>query len=214
MNTITDNSILIDEARLALREMRKCGFSAEESLETIDSYVNRIRTLCISELTDYVIENKLTEIQKQALKDYWFNDITPENTAKRLGVALRTVYASRANAQKILKEYLEPLVMYFRSMQSSDVMPAVINESLKILRARKSSGVPFGSALENIRLAFGAETALAASALGIKENELIQKEKSKKEPTLGELQTYSRAFGAKIILEFDNGNGEIKWKKH
>lgn len=214
MNTITDNSILLDEARLALREMRKFGFDAQESLEGIDSYVNRVRTICISELLDYVIETKLTEIQKHTLKDYWFNDITPDETAEKLGVSLRAVYSSRTKAQAIVKDYLEPLIMYFRNMPSSDVMPAVISESRDVLRAKKAHEHSLDGALEKIRLTFGAETALAASALGINEKELIEKEKSKCEPTLNELKKYSRAFGTKIILEIDNGNGEIKWVKH
>ncbi len=214
MNTISDNSILIEEAKLALREMRKCGFDAEESIETIDSYVNRIRTVCISGLVDYVIENKLTEFQKESLKDFWFNDITPDKTAERLNISVRSVYASRKKAQEILKEYLEPLIMYFRNMPSSDVMPAIINESRSVLRARKKDDCGLGEALMNIRLTFGAETALAAEALGIKEKELIKKEKSHSVPTVAELEAYSKVFDTKIILEFNNGNGEIKWLKH
>lgn len=211
MNTITDNSILVEEARFALREMKKHGFSAEESLETVDSYINRVRAVCIAELMNYVIDTKLTEIQRCALRDFWFNDITPDETAEKTGVSVRTVYASRARAQEILKDYLEPLVMYLRSMPSSDVMPAVIKEGREILRAREQSGSSLGKALESIRLNFGAGTELAASALGIKEKELIKKEKSNVEPTLPELETYSRAFGARIILEFNNGKGEIRW---
>lgn len=214
MNTITDNSILLEEARLALTEMRKYGFDAYESLEDIDSYVNRIRTVCISDLLNYVIETRLTEVQRETLKDYWFNDITPDETAKRLKISLRSVYSSRTKAQEIIKDYLEPLIMYFRNMPSSDVMPAVISESRSVLKARKAPTQNFDGALENIRLTFGADSALAASALGIKEKELIKKEKEKCEPTLSELKKYSRTFGTKIILEFDNGNGEIKWLKH
>lgn len=214
MNTITDNSILLDEARLALREMRNLGFDPEESLEGIDSYVNRVRTICVSELIDNIIETKLTEMQKRIIKDFWFNDVTPEDIIKSLNISRRTFYSSKAKAQDIIKDYLEPLITYFRNLPSSAVMPAVINESFTVLKANKASAKNIDSALKNIRLTFGAETALAASALGIKEEELIKKENSKKEPTLSELKKYSKAFGTKIILEFDNGNGEIKWLKH
>ena len=214
MNTITDNSILIEEARLALTEMRKQGFDAQEGLETIGSYVNRIRAVSISELMNYVIENRLTEIQQQTLRDYWFNDITPAETAQRLGIAVRTVYASRAKAQQVLKDYLEPLVMYLRNLPSADFMSAVICEAQSILRAKNTSHNSLENALKNIRLSFGAEISLAAKVLGIGENELIKKEKRNCKPTIRELEAYSKAFGTKIILEFDNGNGEIKWKKH
>lgn len=214
MNTITDNSILLDEARLALREMRKYGFDPEESLEGIGSYVNRVRTICVSELIDHVIETRLTEIQKRVIKDYWFNGIAPEDTAKEMNVSRRTVYSSRAKAQDVIKDYLEPLITYFRNLPSSDVMPVVLSEAFTILKAKNASAENLDNALQNIRLTFGAETGLAASALGIKEDELIRKEKTKCEPTLSELKNYSRAFGTKIILEFDNGNGEIKWLKH
>ena len=93
-------------------------------------------------------------------------------------------------------------------------MPAVISESRDILKAKQSLHNGLDSALENIRLSFGAGTALAAAALGIKEKELIKKEKNNCKPTINELEAYSKAFGTKIILEFDNGNGEIKWKRH
>lgn len=214
VNTITDNSILIEEARMALREMRRQGCDAQEGLETIDSYVNRIRAVSISDLVNYVIENRLTDVQRQTLRDYWFEGITPSETAQKLGIAVRTVYSARAKAQQVLKDYLEPLIMYLRSLPSADVMPAVICESRDILRAKKSSHNNLDTALENIRLSFGAETALAAAALGIKEKELIKKEKNNCTPTINELEAYSKAFGTKIILEFDNGNGEIKWKRH
>ncbi len=214
MTTITDNSILLDEAQLALREMRKLGLDAQESLESIDSYVNRVRTVRISGLLSNIIETKLTEIQKQTLKDFWFNDVPPDDTAKRLGVSLRSVYSARTKAQEILKDYLEPLITYLRDMPSSDVMPAVINEARSVLRAENTLPWDFNETLKNIRLTFGAEVPLAASALGISEKELIEKEKLKIEPTLSELKTLSGAFGAKIIVILNNGNGEIKWVKH
>lgn len=214
MNTITDNSILLDEARLALREMRKMGYTPDESLEGIGSYVNRVRAICVSELIDNVIETRLSELQKRIIRDYWFNDIAPDDIAESLNISRRTFYSSKARAQDVIKDYLEPLITYFRNLPSSDVMPAVLDESFAMLKARKASAENLDSALKNIRLTFGAETGLAASALGIEEEELIKKENSKREPKLSDFKKYSKAFSTKIILEFDNGNGEIKWLKH
>ncbi len=214
MNTITDNSILLEEARTALREMRKYNYDCEESLETLESYVNRVRTVCISKLTDYVIENKLSPVHQQVIKDYWFNNIPPNETAKRLNLSLRGVYSSRTNAQNILKDYLEPLIMYFRNLPSADIMPAVIKESLSVLGTEKRKCSNTGRALESIRLASGAEISLAAKVLNIDEKELVKKEKQHKEPSVSELKKYSKAFGKKIILEIDNGNGEVKWINH
>lgn len=214
MNTISDRTISIEEANMALKEMSRQKLNEYESLETIDSYVNRVRTLSLSELVDYVIDTKLTEIQKQIIRDCWFENISPDKTAEKLGISRRAVYLSREKAQEALRDYLEPLIMYFGNLPSADITPAVIDESLAVSKARKKSAVSFGSALKSIRLAFGAGTALAAEALGISEKELIRKEKMKKEPALSELKKLSRAFGAKITLEFNNGNGEIRWVKH
>lgn len=212
MENITDNLISLEEARFALNCMEKHGFSAQESLESVDSFVSRVRTVGISRLTDYIIETRLTDIQRQTLEDYWFKNISPVETAKRLNMSLRAVYSSRNKAQAIIKEYIEPVLIYFKDMPEYKLTPLVVDEVLSSKRKPPySKGI--GGFLKAIRVQNGADKIQASKALGISVKRLTQIEQSDCEPTVAEIKKYSNVFGIKIIMNFENGSEETQWIK-
>ena len=190
--------------------MEKCSLTSQEAIESIDGYVDRIRKIRVAKLVDFIIDTKLTPVQKSIIEDFWFNGITPAQTAGRLGISLSTVYASKAKAQRVIKDYLEPLVMYFKDIPECDTAP-VAEMCLEMLKAKKSSDVLLGESLKNIRLCGAVDAAVLSKALGINESELKKIESGNKELTTSLLEKYSRIFKINIYLQCSDGEWRLKW---
>lgn len=213
MNSITDNMISLEEARYALQCMKNLSFSVEESLETIDGYIDRVRDVNMAWLTNYVIDTRLSEMQRSVIRRCCFDEISVADCAEELGVSLRAVYSAKAKAMDIIGGYLEPLVMYFRNLSDKEKVPLFVNRSMEILSAQKAAEGKVGNIMKNIRVSQGADISIASKMTGVSEKEIHALEKGMKQPTIEELKKYSQAFGVKITLEIDKGNGELKWKK-
>lgn len=213
MKSITDNTISIEEAQTALKCMQKSSLSADEALETVDEYIERVRAVSMASLTDYIIENRLTPVQRAAIKCFWFESENVDECAAQHGLKRRAVYASKTKAMQVIKEYLEPLVMYFTNLESQDLTPLFLAESLKTLKAQKSEDKELPKTLENIRASHSLTTEKCAEALGIGENELIKTEQGKRTPSITDIKKYSSIFNIKITMEFEKGDISLTWKK-
>ncbi|MBQ7595662.1 MAG: hypothetical protein IJU45_03240, partial [Clostridia bacterium] len=200
----------LEEARFALKMMEKCSLNSQEAIESIVGYVERIRKIRLAELVEYIINTKLTPMQKSIIEDFWFKGIAPEKTARRLGVSLSAVYSAKTKAQLIIRDYLEPLVMYLKDISDCDTAP-VTEMCLKMLRAKKESDNRIGDSLKNIRLCGAVEAALLSKALGISETELNTIENGNKEITTALLEKYSRIFKINIYLQCSDGEWRLKW---
>lgn len=192
--------------------MRQCDLSPEEAMETVESYVERVRRLSLSDLTNYIIENKLSQVQRQVIRDYWFSGIPPAQTAERLHLSLSAVYAARSKAQRIIREYLEPLMMYFQDLPRREELPPV-ETYLAILRAKKQKAAKANETLKNIRISHAVTLQALAGALGISEAALQKIEQGRQDITLHLLQKYNEIFHISISLEYGVENGGITWKE-
>ena len=213
MKSISDNIISIEEAQTALKCMQKSSLSADEALETVDEYIERVRAVSMASLTDYIIENRLTPVQREAIKCFWFESANVDDCAARLGIKQRTVYSAKDKAMQIIKEYLEPLVMYFTNLESTDLTVIFAAESLETLKAQKSAVGELPEMLKNIRVSHALSTEKLACALGADENELIKKEQGKRTASIKDIQKYSSIFNIKITMEFEKGDVSLTWKK-
>lgn len=211
MNSISENLISIQEARAALRCIQRHGFSVEEGLETIDDFVNRVRTINLAWLLNYLIEKRLSPFQRDVIRLCCFEDISAAATAKKLEVSVRTVYAAINKSKEILKGYLEPVIMYITNLDSTELVPIFVDEALKINRAQKASGATAAQALKNARASLALDLGQCAKALNISEKDLISIEKALKSPSLKELERYSEVLGIKFRIEIEKGKGDLKW---
>ena len=209
-NTLTDKVITIEEARFALRMMEKCSLDSEEAIESIDGYIERMRNLSLAKLTDRIIETKLSDVQQCAVRDYWFNGISPAQTAQKLGISLSAVYSSRSKAQDIIKNYLEPLMMYFNDITAKDTAP-VTEKYLQILKAQKSSADNLPEALKNLRIGKAVEPQTLSDMLNISIDELMKIEQGKAKITTETITKYCNIFNIDISIQCRNGEWRIKW---
>ena len=213
MKSISDNLISVEEARLALKCMQKCSLSADEALETVDEYIERIRAVSMASLTDYIIENRLTPVQRAAIKCYWFDTQSAEECAEEFGISPRAVYGAKTKAMQVIKEYLEPLVMYFTNLDSQALTPIFAAQALRMLKAQKSVGEKISKTLENIRVSHSLSSEKCALALGISEDELIKTEQGKRAPSIADIKKYSSIFNIKITMDFEKGDASLIWEK-
>ncbi len=213
MNTITDEMISLEEARFALNNIVKNSFTVEESLETLDSYIERVRLVNMAWLVNYIIDTRLSEIQKYVVKSILFEMNSADECAQRLGVSLRAVYSAKKKALEIIGSYLEPVLMYFQNLTEIKDVSLFTLSAINTLSAQKNIGKRNENVLLNIRLSHGADLSLTSKLTGLSEKEILQLENGNKEITLNALKRYSKGFNLKITYSSDLENGGLEWKK-
>ncbi len=213
MNSITDNLISLEEANYALNSMKKYLFTPREAIESLDDYVNRVRNINMAWLTNHIIETKLSTVQRQIIRKFFFESKSAAECARETGMSLRGVYSARAKGMEIIGDYLEPVLMYFRNLPEKEIMPLFSVEWLKTLKAQNSAGGEICEVLKNLRLADCVDTLNLAKALGTDEKSILSGEKNKRDFTIKEIEKYSLLFGVKITVEFNKGKVNATWIK-
>lgn len=213
MNSITENLISLEEANYALNCMKKHLFTPDEAIETLDEYVNRVRNINLSWLTDYIIETKLSSVQREIIRKIFFESKSAAECSRETGLSLRGVYSAKARGMETIGEYIEPVIMYFRNLQDKEITPLFVAEALKTSKAQKKRAGDPGEALKNLRTANCVDTDVLARALKTDEKRILSGERGKRSFTVEEIEKYSRLFGVKITVEFNQGKVSATWIK-
>lgn len=213
MNSITDNLISIEEADFALRCMREYLFSPAEAMESIESVVNRVRNIDMAYLTNYIIDTRLSSVQRHVIRRCCLDCVSVSQCADELGISLRAVYSSRARGLEIIEEYLEPVVMYFRNLPGKELVPLFAADSLKLLSSANQRHGEIYKVLKNIRIAHAVSIDDIATMSGVRGKDILSAEKGNRPLSVDEIENYSRIFGVNIILEFNKGKVTATWKE-
>lgn len=213
MKSITDNLISLEEANFALRCMRDYSFTPAEAMESIETVVNRVRNIDMAQLTNYIIDTKLSAVQRHVIRRCCLDSISANQCAQELNISLRAVYSARARGLEIIEEYLEPIVMYFRNLPGRDTVPIFAANSLKILASQSHKQGETGNIIKNIRTAHSMSVEDTAKVTGVREKDILSAEKGIRPLSVDEIENYSRAFGVNIIIEFNKGKVTAKWKE-
>lgn len=213
MKSITNSLISLEEANFALRCMKDYSFTVAEAIESIETTVDRVRNIDMAWLTNYIIDTKLSAVQRHVIRRCCLDSISANQCAQELGISLRAVYSARTRGMEIIGEYLEPLVMYFRDLPERETIPLFTSSSLKILAAQTHRQGKTGDILKNIRTAYNVSVKDTAKVMGTREKDILSAEKGARPLSVDEIENYSRAFGVNIIIEFDKGKVTAKWKE-
>lgn len=213
MKSITDKLISLEEANFALKCMRDYLFTPSEALESIEDVVNRVRNIDMAHLTSYIIETRLSSVQRLVIKRCCIDSISVNECAEELGISVRSVYAARTRGLETIKEYLEPLVMYFRNLPGRETVPLFASNSLKILASEAGTQGETGKIIRNIRSAHDMSVEDTAKVTGVRERDILSAEKGIRPLSVDEIENYSRIFGVNIILTFEKGKVTAEWKK-
>lgn len=211
---LTDDSVIsVEEAKAALRCMRLCNLDEYEALETVDSFVERVRKIGMADIISNIIRTELTENQRVIVQEFWFSGKNTSQIARELGVSQANVYRTLKRANDSIKELLTPLVMYFSDLPTVQVAPIIFDDIMKISSAKSSKSETLPEVLMNIRLSKAVSPECAAQAMHITVRELEKIEKGQVEPTIGFLQRFSRAFNVELDMSIVKGKERYRWKE-
>ena len=213
MENISEKVISLEEARTALRCMRLGGLNEEEALECLDSVSERVRKVTLAGLVESIIENNLSDVQREYIKKYWYEQKSTAQIARECGVSQAGVYRTIERANQIIKELMTPVINYHRDLISSDIEPVVLEDSFEICAARKRFGSSLCEALRDMRVSRGIDCKTFANALKISVKELEEIEDGHRIPSIITAMRYSALFGIEIKMTFINGRGNYEWKK-
>lgn len=209
---MNERMISVDEARTALRCMRLSALSEDEALETLDEVVDRVRKVTLSKLVESIIEEKLSGIQQDYIKKYWYEQKSTAQIARESGVSQAGVYRMIERANVIIKELMTPVIRYTEAVSDVDVVP-LTEEALEICSARKRMTESFCEELRNLRVGVAITPEALARALKISTKELEEIESGRRVPSIVTAMRYSAIFEMEIRMTFVNGRGIYEWKK-
>ena len=213
MKDIYNEVISLEEARAALRCMRLCSFDENEALESIDSFVSRIRKVGTARLVEEIIENRLSETQRRFMKEYWFEAKNTSQIARENNDSQANVYRTISRANATVKELITPLVKYHTDLTEIDLQPLHIQELIEISSAGKRKEGNLAEKLKNLRLLNAVTPEQLAQAVCITVNDIKKIENGSKEVTVDILKRYSKVFNIEIDLKLIKGKGRYEWKE-
>ncbi len=182
-------------------------------MESIESLVNRVRNIDMAYLTNHIIDTKLSAVQRHVVRRCCLDGISANQCADELGITLRAVYSSRARGLKIIEEYLEPIVMYFRNLSGREAVPLFVAGSLKILSSLSQKQGKTNEILKNIRVAHNMSVNDVAKMSGVREKDILSAEKGSRSLSVDEIENYSRIFGVDITIKFTKGKVTAIWNE-
>lgn len=204
--------ISLSEAKVALRCMRLGGLNEEEALECLDEVVDRVRGVTAAGLVEDIIEENLTEVQRDYIRKYWYEQKNTSQIARECGVSQASVYRTIERANEIIKNFMTPVMKYRENLKNADVVP-LVQEAMEISAARKSMTASFCEMLRNVRVAHALSPEKLADALKISLKELSEIESGYRVPSIVTAMRYTALFGLEITMNFVNGRGIYEWKK-
>ena len=209
---MSEKMISLGEAKTALRCMRLSNLSEEEALDCIDETAECVRKVTMSKLVEDIIEENLSDLQREYIKEYWYEQKNTAQIARECGVSQASVYRTIERANEIIKDLMSPVVRYAEDNIEADVI-AVTQEAMEICMARKSMTKSFCEALRNIRVGYAIKPETLARALKISVRELEEIESGRRVPSIVTAMRYSAIFEMEIKMTFVNGKGVYEWEK-
>lgn len=213
MNNISEMLISVEEAKTALRCMRLSGLSEGEALETLDELAFRLRDVTTSRLVEDIIENSLSEVQRETIKLYLYEGLNTIQIGERLGVSQASAYNALLRANNAIAKLMTPLIKYQNDICSAEIVPLRMKGLLEICVGRNGNATEFCQQLRNLRLSNAVSDEKLATVLRISRRELSEIENGKKLPSLLTATRYSALFNIEIEMNLKNGKGVYNCKK-
>lgn len=213
MNDFSEKLISLEEARAALKAMRLCGLNEDEALECIDEVAERVRKVTCVTLVEDIIESKLSAVQRDYIKKFWYEQKNTAQIAREYGVTQAGVYRTIERANEIIKDLMSSVLSYQNNLKLSEVKPLAIEGIMEVSSASKSFTASFCEALRNQRVSRAIAPETLARALKISRKELEDIENGYQIPSAVTVMRYTALFEMEIKMTFINGRGSYEWQK-
>lgn len=152
-----------------------CGRCCNQC-ESPAEYAWRKRDVDMAFLLERAIKNELTETEREAVTDYWYNSETVSQIAEKRGINPSAVKRTIERAHEKLERVLSYAVFYQRIQKSENIVPLVLGRARVIAAARNVSGGTTGDRITCLRQSQNLTREILASALNVSIKRLNQLE--------------------------------------
>lgn len=162
-----------EEIRAA--QLACCGRCCN-ACEAPAAYAWRKREVDMSFLLEKAIQKELTEAERGVISEFWFEEKTLSEIARKRNIAASSVKGTLGRAQAKLERVLSYAVRYQQGVADERITPLILSRARVIAAARKNSGNSVGERLQRLRLAENLSVAAVSTASDIPEKRLVKLE--------------------------------------
>lgn len=158
-------------------------------------YAWRKRDVDMSVLLETAIENELSEAEKNAVRDRWYDSLTVAEIASKRGVSKASVSVTLKRAQDKLYKVLGYAVKYQQGINNETALPLIIGRARVIASARNSSGGTVSQRVLNLRVSQNLSRKALEKGTQISSGRIVAIESGKADPDMRELVALCDFFG-------------------
>ena len=182
-----------------------CGRCCD-ACETPAEYAWRKRGVDLAMLLEHAIENELSEAEKSAVRNRWFESMTVSEIAAMQGISTAAVSVTLKRAQDKLHRVLRYAVAYQNNVGRESAISLLLARARVVAAARNTNGGSLQERLHALRVAENLSREALAGVSSVPAERIAAIEKGRAEPHMHELVALSEAFGvtADYILKGEN----------
>lgn len=183
-----------DETEIKAAQKLCCGRCCS-ACETPAEYAWRKRDVDMSVLLEYAIENELSETEKIAVRDMWYDSLSVAEISSKRGISRSAVSVTLKRAQDKLRHVLGYAVKYQRGITDETAVPVIIGRARIIAAARNSSGESVAQRVRNLRVSQNLSRKSLEKGASISKGRLADIESGKSDPDVMEIAALCDFFG-------------------
>lgn len=192
MYTQQDISPSADEAAMASLAYSRWERAQAESMA---EYIYRRRTVDLSVLADAVIQNELTDKEREVITLHFFDRLSLSQIAEKLSINRATVSRTLERAQERIRQYLQYVVQYQYNLKNVTFLPLAVREAMVTAAARHRTTGSFAQRLVRARECEHISCAQLAQITQIAPERLARLESGDALPDADELLRIACFFG-------------------
>lgn len=182
-----------DENEIKAAQLACCGRHCT-ACEAPAEYAWRKRSVDLAILLEGAIENELTLLEREEIKDFWFNDKSLTQIAADRGISPSSVSAGLERAEEKLKKVLGYAVRYQHDVSSESIIPLALGRARVIAAARSAVGGTPALRIMRLRQSQNLSREALSKATDISSQRLKRIENAKASPDSEELVALSEFF--------------------
>lgn len=182
-----------DESEIKAAQLACCGRHCTEC-EAPAEYAWRKRSVDLAILLEGAIENELTPLERETIKEYWYNAKTLTVIAAEKGISPSTVSANLERARGKLKRVLSYAVRYQHDVSTESIIPLALGRARVIAAARNATGGTPALRIMRLRQSQNLSREALSKATAIPPSRLERIENAKASPDSEEIIALSEFF--------------------
>ena len=194
---IIDEEILFtfpDEEEILAAQKLCCGRCCT-ACEVPAEYAWRKRDVDMSLLLEQAIENELSETERNAVRDRWYESMSVAEISSKRGISTSAVSVTLKRAQDKLYRVLGYAVKYQRGITDETAVPIFIGRARVIASARNFSGDSLAQRVHSLRLSQNLSRKALSKGSLVSAGRIAAIESGKADPDIRELAALCDFFG-------------------